>query len=101
EPLGPVYLCLDAALQEQSLEQPVALPDVARFRSASPPHADPHTLDEVSRRWPEARRPLSVVESLGRRPGVTAALCRLAELLAAPLIDLAAESQGRPSVPGH
>ena len=31
---GPVYLCLDAALQEQPLEQPVALPDVARFRAA-------------------------------------------------------------------
>ncbi|HVG77067.1 MAG TPA: thiamine pyrophosphate-dependent enzyme [Patescibacteria group bacterium] len=101
EPLGPVYLCLDAALQEQPLEQPVGLPDVARFRSASPPHADPQTLDDVARRLTEARRPLIVVESLGRRPGVTVTLCRLAELLAAPLIDLAAESQGRPSVPGH
>src|SRR5262249_17815883 len=35
----------------------------------------------------------------GRRPGVAATLCRLAERLAAPLIDLSAESQGRPSVP--
>ena len=68
EPLGPVYLCLDATLQEQPLEQPVGLPDVARFRSASPPHADPQTLDEVARRLTEARRPLIVVESLGRRP---------------------------------
>ena len=98
---GPVYLCLDAALQEQELERPVAIPDVARFRPAAPPHADPQTLDDVARRLTEARRPLIVVESLGRRPGVTAALCRLAELLAAPMIDLAAESQGRPSVPGH
>ena len=32
EPLGPVYLCLDAALQEQPLEQPVA---VARRRALS------------------------------------------------------------------
>ncbi len=101
EPQGPVYLCLDAALQEQSLDQPVPLPDVARFGPATPPHADPRAIEEAARQLVEARFPVIVVESLGRRPGATAALCRLAERLAAPLIDLAAESQGRPSVPGH
>ncbi len=100
EPLGPVYLCLDAGLQEQALERPVSLPDIARFRPPSPPHADPRALDEAARRLVEARFPVIVVESLGRRPEATAPLCRLAELLAAPLIDLAGESQGRPSVPG-
>ena len=43
EPLGPVYLCLDAALQEQPIEHAVAMPDVSRFRPATPPHADPQT----------------------------------------------------------
>jgi len=100
EPLGPVYLCLDAGLQEQALEHAIALPDVARFRPPPPPHADPQALDEAARRLVEARAPVIVVESLGRRPEATAPLCRLAELLAAPLIDLAGESQGRPSVPG-
>jgi thiamine pyrophosphate-dependent acetolactate synthase large subunit-like protein len=100
EPLGPVYLCLDAGLQEQALDHPVAVPDVARFRPPAPPHADPQALDEAARRLVEARYPVIVVESLGRRPEATAPLCRLAELLAAPLIDLAGESQGRPSVPG-
>ena len=99
EPLGPVYLCLDAGLQEQPLEHPVALPDVARFRPPTPPHADPQALDEAARLLAEARFPVIVVESLGRRPEATPALCRLAELLAAPMIDLAGESQGRPSVP--
>jgi acetolactate synthase-1/2/3 large subunit len=100
EPLGPVYLCLDAGLQEQSLEHPIALPDVARFRPPTSPHADPGALDDAARRLAEARFPVIVVESLGRRPEATASLCRLAELLAAPLVDLAGESQGRPSVPG-
>jgi acetolactate synthase I/II/III large subunit len=100
EPLGPVYLCLDAGLQEQALEGSMTLPDVARFRPPAPPHADPRALDEAARRLAEARFPVIVVESLGRRPEATAPLCRLAELLAAPLIDLAGESQGRPSVPG-
>jgi thiamine pyrophosphate-dependent acetolactate synthase large subunit-like protein len=100
EPLGPVYLCLDAGLQEQPLEHPVALPDVARFRPPAAPHPDPQALDDAARRLAEARFPVIVVESLGRRPEATPALCRLAELLAAPMIDLAGESQGRPSVPG-
>jgi thiamine pyrophosphate-dependent acetolactate synthase large subunit-like protein len=100
EPLGPVYLCLDAGLQEQAIEQPVSLPDVARFRPPAAPHADPAALDDAARRLAEARFPVIVVESLGRRPEATAPLGRLAELLAAPLIDLAGESQGRPSVPG-
>jgi acetolactate synthase-1/2/3 large subunit len=99
EPTGPVYLCLDAGLQEQALERPVALPDAARFQPAAGPHADPRALAEAARRLAEARSPVIVVESLGRRPEATGPLCRLAELLAAPLIDLAGESQGRPSVP--
>jgi thiamine pyrophosphate-dependent acetolactate synthase large subunit-like protein len=101
EPQGPVYLCLDAALQEQPLERPVPLPDVARFGPATPPHPDPRAIDEAARRLVEARFPVILAESLGRRPQATGPLCRLAERLAAPLVDLASESQGRPSVPGH
>jgi acetolactate synthase-1/2/3 large subunit len=100
EPQGPVYLCLDAALQEQTLERPVSVPDVARFRSATPPHADPRAIDEAARRLVEARLPIILTESLGRRPQACEVLSRLAERLAAPLIDLAGESQGRPSVAG-
>jgi acetolactate synthase I/II/III large subunit len=100
EPMGPVYLCLDAGLQEQALDRPIVLPDAGRFQPAAGPYADPRALDEAARRLAEARSPVIVVESLGRRPEATGPLCRLAELLAAPLIELAAESQGRPSVPG-
>src|SRR5207249_3192378 len=101
EPQGPVYLCLDADLQEQALERPVPVPDVARFQPSAPPHADPRAIDEAARRLVEARFPLIVVESLGRRPEATPALCRLAERLAAPLVDLAGESEGRASVPSR
>jgi thiamine pyrophosphate-dependent acetolactate synthase large subunit-like protein len=101
EPQGPVYLCLDAALQEEALERAVPLPDVARFQPATPPHADPRAIDDAARRLTDARYPVILVENLGRRPGVAASLCRLAELLAAPLVDLSVEYQGRPSVPGR
>ena len=101
EPQGPVYLCLDAGLQEEALALPVPMPDVARFEPATPPHADPRAIDDAARRLVDARYPVIVVESLGRRPGVAAPLCRLAELLAAPLVDLSVEYQGRPSVPSR
>ena len=101
EPQGPVYLCLDAGLQEQALERAVPVPDAARFQPASAPHADPRAIDEAARQLVEARFPLILVESLGRSPSAVGPLCRLAEQLGAPLVDLSAESQGRPSVPGH
>ncbi|HYB42988.1 MAG TPA: thiamine pyrophosphate-binding protein, partial [Candidatus Methylomirabilis sp.] len=98
EPQGPVYLCLDAALQETALERSVTLPEVARFQPAAPPHADPRAIDDAADRLVAARSPVIIAESLGRRRGVAALLCRLAELLGAPMIDLAVEYQGRPSV---
>src|SRR5262245_46902523 len=54
EPQGPVYLCLDAALQEEALDRPVTLPDAARFQPASPPHADPRAIDDAARQLVEA-----------------------------------------------
>jgi acetolactate synthase-1/2/3 large subunit len=99
EPAGPVYLCLDAALQEEPLARPVPIPDARRFEPATAPHPDPHAIEEAARQLVEARAPVIVVEFLGRRPGVTASLCRLAERLGAPMVDLSAEYSGRPSVP--
>jgi acetolactate synthase I/II/III large subunit len=101
EPAGPVYLCLDAALQEEALTRPVPLPDVARFHPATPPHADPRAVDDAAGRLVDARFPVIVAEHLGRRAGATPLLCRLAEALAAPLVDLSAEYSGRSSVPGR
>ncbi|PYN95228.1 MAG: thiamine pyrophosphate-binding protein [Candidatus Rokuibacteriota bacterium] len=99
EPQGPVYLCLDAGLQEQPMDRPVAVPDFARYEPPAPPHGDPRAIEDAARRLCEARFPVIVTESLGRRAGASTNLCRLAELLAAPMIELAADSQGRPSVP--
>src|SRR5260370_34438692 len=58
EPMGPVYLCLDAGLQEQALERPIALPDAARFQPAAGPYPDPRALHEAARRPPQPRSPL-------------------------------------------
>src|SRR5436190_17909792 len=101
EPQGPVYLCLDAALQEERLEAAITMPDLARFAPPTPPQADPRALEDAARRVCEAESPLILVESLGRKPEAGAALQRLADLLAAPVVDLGDGHRGRASFPNH
>lgn len=43
-PMGPTYVCLDSALQEQPLDNPIALPDPARFPTGAPPGPEPESL---------------------------------------------------------
>lgn len=98
-PPGPIYLCLDAALQEERLAAPVPKPDPARFAPASPPQAAPPALEDAARQLAEAVAPVIVVEALSRTPAALAALRRLAERLAAPVIDASDTNRGRPSFP--
>jgi acetolactate synthase-1/2/3 large subunit len=101
EPQGPVYLCLDAALQEERLERSVPVPDLTRFAPPTPPQADPRALEDTARRVCEAESPLILVESLGRKPQAGTALQRLADLLAAPVVDLGDGHRGRASFPNR
>jgi acetolactate synthase I/II/III large subunit len=101
EPQGPVYLCLDAALQEERLERPIPVPDFGRFNPPSPPQADPRALEDAARQVCEAEAPLILVESLGRKPEAGAALQRLADLLGAPVVDLGDGHRGRASFPNR
>ena len=88
EPQGPVYLCFDAELQEMPLEERIPVPDVDRFAPPSPIAADPAALDRAATLLRNAERPVIVADYLGRTPAAVPALVRLAELLAAPVIDL-------------
>src|SRR2546428_6963135 len=99
EPLGPVYVCLDATVQEERLERAIPLPDLARFEPPASPQADPQALEDAARRLSEARSPVILVGSLGGKPAASRSLLRLADLLAAPVVDLSDAHQGRPSVP--
>src|SRR5213594_726200 len=52
EPQGPVYLCLDAALQEEGLERAIPLPDLTRFAPPTSPQGDPRALEDAARGSP-------------------------------------------------
>lgn len=88
EPAGPVYLCFDVAFQEDELEAGVAMPDPAKgglhTRMAAPRADLAAVADELVR----ARRPVIVADHVGRHHESVAALVELAELLAAPVVDL-------------
>jgi thiamine pyrophosphate-dependent acetolactate synthase large subunit-like protein len=82
-PRGPVYVCLDAALQEMRLEHAPKMPDVSRF--AAPPPADPPRalLAEAAARLAKARRPLLLMGRMSRSEDHWAARIALAEKLGA------------------
>jgi thiamine pyrophosphate-dependent acetolactate synthase large subunit-like protein len=89
EPTGPVYVCLDAALQEDPLPRDVAVPhDIARWVAQSPLQADPDGLRTAARWLAESRRPVILVDRVGRSQLAVDALRALAEQLHAPVVDL-------------
>ncbi|MBV9168722.1 MAG: thiamine pyrophosphate-binding protein [Chloroflexi bacterium] len=89
EPTGPVYVCLDAALQEDPLPRDVTVPrDVERWIKQSPLQADPDGLRTAARWLSESRRPVILADRVGRSQDAVDALRAIAEQLRAPVVDL-------------
>jgi thiamine pyrophosphate-dependent acetolactate synthase large subunit-like protein len=57
-PQGPVYVCLDASIQEQVVAGTHALPVLARFRPASPAEPSAEVVAKVAEALATAKRPL-------------------------------------------
>ncbi len=87
EPRGPVYLCLDAGLQEDELAGQVAPVDPALYKVPSRLGADPAALDELAAMLVAAERPVIVPGYAGRTPEAFTLLVELAELLGAGVVD--------------
>lgn len=89
EPTAPVYVCLDAELQEMSLDglDVPEMPDLARFAPPTPPQADPAALQKLAEWLVEAQRPVIVADRAGRSSEAVDALVQLAEFLGAPVVD--------------
>ena len=86
EPKGPVYVCFDAAIQEEKLAAPFVLPDFSRFPGPTRLQADPEALDKVASMLVRARNPVILADFLGRSEPAARGLARLAESLAIPVI---------------
>ena len=88
EPCGPVYLCYDAGLQEQKLERPVDVSEIASGAQPTAVQADPEALRKSAEMLASAERPVIVTEFTGRHPEAVGELVALAEEIAAAVIDL-------------
>lgn len=89
EPTGPVYVCLDAALQEDPLPKGVSAPaDVERWIQPAPLNADPVGLRTAAEWLSQSRRPVILADTVGRSNAGADALRALAEGLEAPVVDL-------------
>ena len=89
EPPGPVYLCLDAGLQEESLGGE-AWPPLSEFPSPTLPAAPEEELDALAERLRRATRPAFVTDYAGGRRAGFEALRALAELVHVPVLDCGA-----------
>lgn len=88
EPRGPIYMCYDAWLQEQPLEQEVALPPAAAAKVPARMAADPEALKKAADLLLAANRPVIIAEFVGREAEGFHALVELAETLGAPVYDM-------------
>ncbi len=90
EPRGPIYMCYDAMLQEDPLEQAPTLPSAAAVAAAvpSPMAADPAALEQVARMLVAAEHPVILTEYAGRHANGFDDLVRLAETAGIPVYDV-------------
>lgn len=86
-PHGPVYVCLDAAVQERQVIDPIEFPDPARFAPMPPSRADAGAVEDAARRLAAAKRP-AILFGRGRRTQDTwDKRVALAERLGAPMFS--------------
>ena len=87
EPLGPVYICFDADVQEEKLTKPYELPDFSRYPKPTRLQADGDALDEVATMLMAAKNPVVLADFLGRSEDAIKGLIRLAESLSIPVVN--------------
>jgi acetolactate synthase I/II/III large subunit len=85
-PMGPVFLALDAELQENPIPNQNSL-RIPKFERVVPPQADAGAIAETAKLLVEAQNPLIVCDRMARTPAGIANLVALAETLQCGVID--------------
>jgi len=87
DPMGPVYLCYDGDVQEKKLDGEVTFPALDRYPAPLPLQAPEEGFEKTIRWLLEAKKPVIIADTVGRKEAGFKALGELAELLAAPVLD--------------
>jgi thiamine pyrophosphate-dependent acetolactate synthase large subunit-like protein len=82
-PCAPVYLCFDAALQEERLTTPVEVAEISRLCSTSHSHPDPKTSAEVARMLSLSKSPVILAGRVSRSERAWSERIELAERVGA------------------
>jgi len=85
-PQGPVYIALDAGLQEEEAGN-VELPNWERLQTPTPIGPDPRALRDLAGRLCASERPVVVASYAGRDPAAFGLLVELSDLLGAGVVD--------------
>lgn len=88
KPQGPVFVCLDAAMQESRIDETVEVPFFEETLKTSVLQPDPDRLREAASLLVKAEMPVILANQAGQDSQVVPSLVELAELLAAPVVDL-------------
>jgi len=101
-PTGPVYICLDAGLQETKLEREPVWPDLTRMQPPRPPRPAKSDLESAARLLAESKRPLILAGRGARTDKAWRARIRLAERLGACVMsDLKSGAMFPTNHPAH
>lgn len=85
-PYGPVYICLDAGLQESPLTEEVAIPDPARFAPAPSPAVPRASLLKALKAIDKAKFPLILMGRVSRKQADWNRRVRFAEAIGAAVL---------------
>ena len=83
EPTAPVYIVLDAGLQEASLEQPIEWPDLARYQPPTPARPAKDAIAKAAALLKDAKRPVVLMGRCGLSKDAWNKRVRLVERLGA------------------
>ncbi len=83
QPPGPVYVCLDAGLQEQALTEEINIPDTARYQPSDPPRASQNAVAEVADMLLSAKSPILMIGRSARTEEAWDNRVKLAEAVGA------------------
>jgi thiamine pyrophosphate-dependent acetolactate synthase large subunit-like protein len=86
EPTGPVYVCLDAGMQESEIDGDLTIPDIARFQPSDPPRASEKAVAAAADMLIAAKSPIIFAGRGSRRMDAWNNRVKLAELLNAAVI---------------
>jgi len=87
DPMGPVYLCYDADVQEKKLAGPTPAPSLDRYPPPLPMQAPEEGFADALCLLVEAKRPVIIADWVGRNETGFNSLREIAELLAVPVFD--------------